>query len=171
MTNTHDEYNINHPTVEETSFNVNATPSANDQAKGKLDVDAFANKLANSTGKLARKGVDFVAGLMNPDNIRTIKDKASAVAQSVNRGWNEAAQEDGTVDFDDIKDKMKDAVNTVKDKAIEVKDKVAGKTENAVDALRDKTDGPEHNDTPEPTGNTSNGDKTDAQDANDDTKH
>lgn len=113
--------------------NKNTSP---EEPKTKIDAGAFANKIANTAGRYARKGVDFIGKAVNPDNLKKVGSKAKSVVDSVSEGWAAAGAEDHTsaeeADVRErledmggkISEKMTDLVNKAKDKIDDVKDQV-----------------------------------------------
>ena len=107
-----------------------------EEPKTKIDAEAFANKVANTAGRYARKGVAFISKAVNPDNLRKIGSKAKSVVDSVSEGWVAAGVEDHTEAEEaqarekldaaaaKVTEKMTEAVNKAKSKIDEVKDKV-----------------------------------------------
>ena len=116
--------------------NTNDNNNNAEEPKTKIDAEAFANKVANTAGRYARKGVDFLSKAVNPDNLRKIGSKAKSVVDSVSEGWVAAGVEDPTEAEEvqarekldaaaaKVTEKMTEAVNKAKSKIDEVKHKV-----------------------------------------------
>lgn len=116
-----------------------------EEQKTKIDAEAFANKVANTAGRYARKGVDFIGKTVNPDNLRKIGSKAKSVVDSVSEGWSAAGVEDHTQAEEvqarekldaaaaKVTEKMTDVVNKAKSKIDEVKDKTLADDDTAID--------------------------------------
>lgn len=116
--------------------NTNDKNNNAEEPKTKIDAEAFANKVANTAGRYARKGVDFIGKAINPDNLRKIGSKAKSVVDSVSEGWVAAGVEDHTEAEEaqarekldaaaaKVTEKMTEAVNKAKSKIDEAKDKV-----------------------------------------------
>lgn len=116
--------------------NTNDKNNNAEEPKTKIDAEAFANKVANTAGRYARKGVDFIGKAINPDNLRKIGSKAKSVVDSVSEGWVAAGVEDHTEAEEaqarekldaaaaKVTEKMAEAVNKAKSKIGEAKDKV-----------------------------------------------
>lgn len=60
---------------------------------GKIDYGKLANKLANDAGKVTRKGIDFLVGVVKPENIRKVTDGAKSIANSAVEGWKMAGED------------------------------------------------------------------------------
>lgn len=113
--------------------NKNTSP---EEPKTKIDAGAFANKIANTAGRYARKGVDFIGKAVNPDNLKKVGSKAKSVVDSVSEGWAAAGAEDHTsAEEADVRERLEDMggkisekvtdfVNKAKDKIDDVKDQV-----------------------------------------------
>lgn len=113
--------------------NKNTNP---EEPKTKIDAGAFANKIANTAGRYARKGVDFIGKAVNPDNLKKVGSKAKSVVDSVSEGWAAAGAEDHTnAEEADVRERLEDMggkisekvtdfVNKAKDKIDDVKDQV-----------------------------------------------
>lgn len=63
-------------------------------ADGKIDYGKLANKLAGDAGKVTRKGIDFLVGVVKPENIRKVTDGVKTIADSAVEGWKAAGVDD-----------------------------------------------------------------------------
>lgn len=65
-------------------------------ADGKIDYGRLANKLAGDAGMVTRKGIDFLVGVVKPENIRKVTDEVKSIAGSAAEGWKAAGEADET---------------------------------------------------------------------------
>lgn len=126
-------------------YNGNNHPADNneEEPKTRIDIDALANKVANTAGRYARKGVDFVGKAINPENIKKVGSKVRSVADSVSAGWSEAGLEDHTDAEEERNLKELDSiVDSIRSKASETGAKVKDKVAEFTDKNDDKHDDP-----------------------------
>lgn len=65
-------------------------------ADGKIDYGKLANKLAGDAGRVTRKGIDFLVGVVKPENIRKVTDGVRSLAGSAVEGWKAAGEDNET---------------------------------------------------------------------------
>lgn len=65
-------------------------------ADGKIDYGKLANKLAGDAGRVTRKGIDFLVGVVKPENIRKVTDGVKSLAGSAVEGWKAAGEDNET---------------------------------------------------------------------------
>ena len=65
-------------------------------ADGKIDYGKLANKLAGDAGMVTRKGIDFLVGVVKPENIRKVTDGVRSLAGSAVEGWKAAGEDNET---------------------------------------------------------------------------